>query len=320
MGTRSPWLTFLLRRAIGLVGVLVTLVVVTFLMIQLIPGDPARRVAGSDATPARIAEVRSELGLDQPLFVQFGDYVSGLLRGDLGTSFATSRPVADLLGDRLPFTAELALLAIVVVLLVAVPLGMAIAVACRAGRRRSLDTAFTSATALAGAVPEYVLGTLLILVFALGLGVLPSSGAATLSALLLPVIAVSVGPICTLARIVRRETASVLTQDFMRTARGRRLPALRLYARHALPNLLTSTLTLGGLILTGLLGGTVVVEYVFQWPGLGSAAVGAIVARDYPVMQGIVLLLGLLAAVLNLLVDVVLGLLDPRTLNAKAGQ
>nr|WP_240929399.1 ABC transporter permease [Streptomyces coryli] len=310
----------MLRRAIGLVGVLVTLVVVTFLMIQLIPGDPARRVAGSDATPARIAEVRSELGLDQPLFVQFGDYVSGLLRGDLGTSFATSRPVADLLGDRLPFTAELALLAIVVVLLVAVPLGMAIAVACRAGRRRSLDTAFTSATALAGAVPEYVLGTLLILVFALGLGVLPSSGAATLSALLLPVIAVSVGPICTLARIVRRETASVLTQDFMRTARGRRLPALRLYARHALPNLLTSTLTLGGLILTGLLGGTVVVEYVFQWPGLGSAAVGAIVARDYPVMQGIVLLLGLLAAVLNLLVDVVLGLLDPRTLNAKAGQ
>ncbi|MFJ2743430.1 ABC transporter permease [Streptomyces sp. NPDC087440] len=317
---RSPWLGFLVRRGAGLVGVLLTLVVGTFLMIQLIPGDPAQQLAGSSATAERIVQVRHELGLDLSLWQQFTAYVGGLFHGDLGTSFAAGLPVTDLIAARLPFTAELALIAMVLVLLVSVPLGMSVAVACRGGRRRRLDTAFTSLTAVAGAIPEYVLATVLVLVFAITLGVLPAAGAATLSALILPVLAVSVGPVCTLARIVRRETATVLTQDYLRTARGHRLKPLRLYARHALPNLLTSTLTLGGLILSGLLGGTVIVEIVFAWPGLGTGVVNAITARDYPVVQGIVLLLGLLATLLNLLVDVVLGLLDPRTLNGKAGR
>lgn len=316
---RSPWLHFLRRRLTGLAGVLVTLVAGTFLIVQLIPGDPARTVAGANATPERIERLRRELGLDQPLWRQFTDYAGGILHGDLGTSFANGQPVTKIIGDRLPFTAELALLAIVVALLVSVPLGMAVAVACRGGRRRLLDTAFSAATAFAGAVPEYVLGTVLVLVFAITFALLPAAGAASLGSLVLPVLAVSVGPICTLARIVRRETAVVLAQDYMRTARGRRLGTLRLYSRHALPNLMTSTLTLGGLILAGLLGGTVVVEKVFAWPGLGTAVVNAIVSRDYPVIQGAVLMLGLLAAALNLLVDVVLGLLDPRTLTGKAG-
>ncbi|MEV0096250.1 ABC transporter permease [Streptomyces sp. NPDC050738] len=316
---RSPWAGFLVRRLVGLAGVLLTLVVGTFLMIQLVPGDPARQVAGSGATAGQIEQVRHELGLDRTLWDQFVSYVGGLFHGDLGNSFTGGRPVAQLIGDRLPFTAQLALIAMVVVLLVSVPLGMAVAVACRGGRRRWLDSGFTAVTAVAGAVPEYVLATVLVLVFAVTWGVLPAAGAASLSALVLPVLAVSVGPVCTLARIVRRETAAVLTQDFMRTARGHRLRSLRLYARHALPNLLTSTLTLGGLILSGLLGGTVIVEIVFAWPGLGTGVVNAITARDYPVVQGVVLLLGLLATLLNLLVDVVLGLLDPRTLTGKAG-
>jgi peptide/nickel transport system permease protein len=219
----------------------------------------------------------------------------------------------------LPFTLELALLPIIVVLLISVPLGMTIAVACRGGRRRALDTVFTSATGLVGAVPDYVLGVMLIVPFALSWRLLPSSGAATLDALILPVTALAVGPICTLARLVRRETATVLTEDYMRTARGRRLRGLRLYARHALPNLLTSTLTLGGIILAGLLGGAVIIEQVFRWPGLGTAVIDAIGRRDYPLIQGIVLLLGLTATALNLLVDVILGLLDPRTLTGKAG-
>lgn len=315
--TRSPWTGFLLRRLVGLGGVLATLVVGTFVMVQLIPGDPARQVAGPNATAEQIEQVRRGLGLDLPLWEQFTTYVGGLLHGDLGTSFAAGLPVSRMIGDRLPFTAQLALIAMVLVLLVSVPLGMAVAVACRGGRRRRLDSAFTAVTAVAGAVPEYVLATVLVLVFAVTLGVLPAAGAASLSAMVLPVLAVSVGPVCTLARIVRRETATVLTQDYLRTARGHRLRALRLYARHALPNLLTSTLTLGGLILSGLLGGTVIVEFVFAWPGLGTGVVNAITARDYPVVQGIVLLLGLLATVLNLLVDVVLGLLDPRTLTGK---
>ncbi|MFB4313888.1 ABC transporter permease [Actinomadura sp. 21ATH] len=220
--------------------------------------------------------------------------------------------------SRLPFTAELAFLAIAVVLLVAVPLGMAVAIASRGGRRRRLGTGFTFTTSLAGAVPEYILGTLLVLVFAIMLGALPAAGAETPSALILPVLAVAVAPICTLARIVRRETAAVLDQDYMRTARGKRLPALTLYTRHALPNLLTSTLTLGGLILAHMLGGTIIVESVFAWPGLGTRVVEAILNRDYPVIQGVVLTLGVIATLLNLLIDVLLGVLDPRTLTGKA--
>jgi peptide/nickel transport system permease protein len=318
--TRSPWWRFLLRRLVGLVGVLTALIVGTFFMIQLLPGDPAQLIAGPNADPTQVAQLRHDLGLDQSLWIQFGHYVRGLATGDLGTSFASSEPVSKVIADRLPFTVQLALLAIVVVLLVSVPLGMGVAVACRGGRRRALDSAFTAVTSIAGAVPEYVLGVLLIVVFAVTFQLLPPSGADTLSAMILPVTAISLGPICALARIVRRETATVLAQDYLRTARGRRLRALRLYTRHALPNLLTSTLTLGGLILASLLGGTIIVEFVFNWPGVGTRIINAIVSRDYPVIQGMVLLLGLLATVINLLVDVVLGLIDVRTLTGKAGQ
>ncbi|GAA1595407.1 ABC transporter permease [Actinomadura kijaniata] len=313
-----PWTRFLLRRLGGLAAAPATLVVVTFLMVQLIPGDPARALAGETATGAQVEQLRRELGLDRSLPAQFGSYVAGLARGDLGTSFQTREPVAQVIGSRLPFTAELALLAIVVVLAVAIPLGMAAAIATRGGRRARLDTAFTFVTGLVGATPEYVLGTLLVLVFAITLGLLPAAGAASLSALVLPVTAIALPAACVLARIVRRETAVVLVQDYLRTARGHRLPPLRLYARHALPNLLTGTLTMGGLTLAGLLGGTVIVESVFNWPGLGGRVVQAILNRDYPVIQGTVLLLGLLATLLNVLVDVLLGLLDPRTLTGRS--
>ncbi|GAB3683477.1 ABC transporter permease [Actinocorallia lasiicapitis] len=319
-GPASPWPRFLLGRLAGLLGVLAVLVVVTFAMVQLIPGDPAQVIAGANATPEQIEAVRVRQGLDRPLLTQFSGYVGGLLHGDLGTSFAGGQPVTRVIADRLPFTAQVALLAMVLVLLVSVPLGMAVAVACRGGRRRALDTSFTSVTALLGAVPEYVLATFMILVFVVWFGLLPAAGAATLSSMIMPILAVSLGPICTMARIVRRETATVLEQDYLRTARGRRLGAVRLYARHALPNLMTSTLTLGGLILTSLLGGAVIIEVVFAWPGLGQGVLDAITKRDYPVIQGVVLVLGLLATVLNILVDVALGVLDPRTLRGKTGE
>jgi len=314
--TLGPWGSFLVRRLAGMAAVAVTLVVGTFLMVQLIPGDPARVVAGSDATPADVQRARHELSLDRALFTQFGTYVSGLLRGDLGTSFQTKEPVADIIGTRLPFTAEIAFISVLVVLMLAVPIGLS--VAARGSRRT--DGAFTFVTGLAGATPEYIIGTLLVLGFAIKLGWFPAAGAETVSSMVLPVAALVLPGTCVLARIVRREAANVLSQDYMRTARGRRLPALRLYARHALPNLLTATLTLGGLILAALLGGTVVVESVFAWPGIGQRVVEALLVRDYPVVQGCVLVLGLLAALLNLLVDVVLALLDPRTLAGKGGR
>ncbi|WP_199545759.1 ABC transporter permease [Streptomyces sp. N35] len=316
---RSPWPRFLLGRLAGLAGVLVMLVAGTFLIVQLIPGDPAQVMAGPDASQAQVERIRQEQGLDQPLFTQFTDYAGGLLGGDLGTSFSSGLPVSEIIANRLPFTAQIALLAVVIALAVSVPLGMAVAVACRGGRRKALDTAFTSVTAVLGSIPEFVLATLLIMFFAIKLNLFPPSGAATLDSMVLPILALTIAPICTLARVVRRETAAVLSMDYMRTAKGRRLKALRLYARHALPNLMTSTLTLGGLVLTGLLGGAVIVEFVFAWPGLGTGVLDALVKRDYPVIQGVVLLLGVLATLLNLLVDVVLGLLDPRSLRGKAG-
>ncbi|MDQ1007810.1 peptide/nickel transport system permease protein [Streptomyces sp. V4I23] len=311
----GPRSRYLLRRLAGVAAVAATLVVLTFLMVRLIPGDPARALAGADASSADIARTRGELGLDKTLPTQFADYVGGLFRGDLGLSFQTREPVGDIIATRLPFTAELAFLAVLVVLALSVPLGLAVAAR---GRRRT-DNTFTFATGLVGAVPEYVLGTLLVLLFAITLGVLPAAGAEALPSLILPVAAIALPGTCVMARIVRREAAHVLAQDYMRTARGRRLPPLRLYTRHALPNLLTATLTLGGLILASLLGGTVIVESVFAWPGMGTRVVDAILARDYPVIQGCVLVLGLLAAVLNLLVDLVLGLLDPRALTGKGG-
>ena len=311
----GPWGVFLLRRLGGLLVVAAVLVTATFAMVQLIPGDPARVVAGPDATPEALAVVRHQLGLDRSLPAQFTSYIGGLLHGDLGTSFQTKEHVSDIVTTRLPFTAELAVGAVLVSLLIAVPLGMAVAV--RSSSRT--DTAFSVLTGLGGAMPDYVLGTLLVVVFAIGLGWLPAAGAASLSSLVMPVAALAVPGACAIARIVRRESAMVLAQDYMRTARARRLPTLRLYARHALPNLLTSTLTLGGLILAGLLGGTVVVESVFAWPGIGTRVVDAILVRDYPVVQGCVLTLGMLAAVLNLAVDVLLGLLDPRTLITDGG-
>ncbi|WP_097868438.1 ABC transporter permease [Streptomyces sp. rh34] len=311
----GPWGTFVVRRLAGLTAVAVTLVTGTFLMVQLIPGDPARVVAGADAMPADVERVRHDLGLDQPLLTRFGTYAGGLLRGDMGASFQTKEPVAEIIGGRLPFTAQIALLSVLVVLVLAVPIGLA---AAARGSRRT-DGSFTFVTGTVGATPEYIIGTLLVLGFAIKLGWLPAAGAETLSSMVLPVAALVLPATCVMARIVRSEARHVLAQDYMRTARGRRLPPLRLYARHALPNLLTATLTLGGLILAGLLGGTVVVESVFAWPGIGQRVVEALLVRDYPVIQGCVLVLGLLAALLNLLVDVVLALLDPRTLAGKGG-
>jgi peptide/nickel transport system permease protein len=310
----SPWASYGLRRAGGVLLSVTLLVVVTFFMVPLIPGDPAVAVAGADATPEQIEAIRESLGLNQPLHLQFIQYIGNLLTGNLGESFAYSTSVSSIIATKLPFTAEIAVLGIILVLLVSIPAGMVVGILTRGGRRHWLDVTFGMLTGLFQAVPQYVISTMLVVVFAIMLRVLPAAGAASLSSLILPVVGLSIGPICSIARVVRRETSTVLEQDYLRTARGWRLPALRLYARHALPNLLTTALTLAGLILAGMLGGAIIVENVFNWPGLGKEIVTAIINKDYPVIQGIILVLGVLAIVLNLLVDVILGIIDPRTL------
>ncbi|MFI9837279.1 ABC transporter permease [Nonomuraea sp. NPDC051941] len=315
----SAWLGFAVRRLTSLVVIFVALLVVSFLIVQLIPGDPAVGVAGANADLADVQRVRIELGLDRPIWERFLVYAGGVFSGDLGTSFMYRQPVETIIMNRLPFTATIAVTGIAVVLLVAVPLGMVIGVLTRGGRRRWLDAAFGVVTGFLDSIPGYIMASFLVVMFALGIGLVPlfppayapRFGAASF---VLPVAAIVIGPICTISRVVRRETAVVLDTDYMRTARGWRLPAFRRHVRWALPNLLTTTLTLSGLILTGMIGGAIIIESVFALPGLGSGIIKAILDRDYPVIQGMVLVIGMIAALVNLLVDVLLGLIDQRTL------
>lgn len=319
---RSPWIAFLARRFGGLVLAFFVIATVTFIIVPLIPGDPAIAVAGPEATKAEVDLIREQLGLNLPLWQQYVAYLGNVVVGDLGTSYMWNQPVAEIVIDRMMFTLPLALGAMVVVLAIAIPLGVAVGILTRGGRRAWLDRTFGFVTGLFSTIPSYVLATLLIVIFAIWLGLLPPvySRRDPALAAILPIIALSIGPICTIARVVRRETENVNEQDYMRTARGWRLGRLRLIARYLIPNILTVTLTLSGLILTSLLGGAVVVETVFSWPGMGTAVITSIVNRDYPLIQGLVLTLGIIATLITLLVDVLLGLVDSRTLGGKNGR
>lgn len=307
-------MTYALKRAGGIAATFVVAVVMTFLIVHLIPGDPAVSAAGQNADLARLEQVRRELGLAAPLRDQFVNYVFGIFRGDLGDSFSLNTPVTDAVFNRLPFTAGLAFLSLIVVLVFAVPIGVLVGVLTRNGRRPWLGSMFGYGTAFLSAIPAYVMATILVLLFAVWVHLLPPaySPGNLAAALVLPCAALSIASICAIARIVRRETAVVLEQDYMRTAQGWRLSHVRLYMKYALPNLLTTTLTLSGIILIGMLGGAISVELVFNWPGLGFGIVRAVTTKDYPLIQGIVLVLALLGSILTLAVDIILAVIDPR--------
>jgi peptide/nickel transport system permease protein len=307
-----PWLKFLARRSLGILITLVILVVVTFFIVHLVPGDPARNVVGVNASGQEVARMRQQLGLDDPLSVQFGDYIWGLLRGNLGTSFTQHVAVSVIIGQRLPFTALLAACSLIVALGLGIPAGI---LAAAIDRRVSwFRGVFVAITSFGGALPEYVVGTGLVFIFGLTFKVLPTGEANGPTSIILPALAVGLGPAAVFARIVRNEVASIWTEEYMVVARAKRLPSRILYLRHILPNVVTSTLTLGGLLLVSLLGGTVIAENIFAWPGLGTEIVQAIEDSDYPTIQAVILMLGVLATAVNLIVDVALGLLDPRSL------
>ncbi|MBC9936220.1 MULTISPECIES: ABC transporter permease [unclassified Leucobacter] len=311
---QSGWIAFGIRRAGGLLFSLALLVVITFLIVPLLPGDPAVAILGTKATPEAVEALRDKMGLNDPLPVQFLHYLGNIFQGELGTSFRYGIPVNDIIATKLPYTAALAFGSIIAVLVVAIPLGMAVGVATGGGKRAQLATSFGTVAGFLASFPAYVAGTLLVMIFAIWLRVLPAGGVSEPGALVLPIAALAFGPTFAMARIVRQETYTVLQQDFMRTARGHRLKAIRLYIVHALPNLMSSTLTLTGLILAGLIGGTIIIESVFSYPGLGLEVVQSIIYKDFPNIQGIILVIGFIAIVINLLVDIILGLIDPRTL------
>lgn len=308
-----PWARFLLRRLGRLVVSLAILVTASFLMIHLIPGDPVRGALGISA-PVELVEARREaLGLNDPLPVQYWSYLRGLATGDLGRSMISNLPVSTVIGDRLPATATLGGLAFVTVMLVAIPLGLGMAVLTRAGRRRGTELGFTGTAAAVSAIPEFLLAVGLIFGFGVTLAWLPVAGRSGPDSYLLPVLALSLGPALALARILRVEALRVLGEDYVRTARAKRLPQRLIYRRHVFPNALTALVTIGGVLLGSMLVGTVLVENVFAWPGLGFTIVNSILQKDYPLVQGVVLVYGAAVLLINLLVDVLLAIVDPRS-------
>jgi peptide/nickel transport system permease protein len=300
--------SYLIQRVGGAVIVVLGVVSIVFLLIHLIPGDPVDVMLGEGATPADRVALRSSLGLDQPLAVQFGGYLEGLLQLDLGTSFRSQRPVTELLLERLPATAWLAITSLLIAVVLALPLGMLAAVR----RDTPWDTGSMAFSMLGVSIPNFWLGPLLILVFSLWLGWFPVSGRETAGAVVLPALTLGTGLAAILSRMVRSSLLEVLGEDYIRTARAKGLPPHRILLRHGLRNALLPVITLLGLQLGALLAGAVVTETVFSWPGIGLLTIEAIQTRDYPVVQACVLLISLTYVLVNLLTDLAYAWIDPR--------
>lgn len=279
-----------------------------FLLIHLVPGDPVEAMLGESARPADRQALRGSLGLDRPLPEQYLRYLGGLVRLDLGESFEYQRPVAALLAERIPATLELAGAALALALVLAVPLGV---LAAR-NRGRALDSGAMGFSLLGISIPNFWLGPLLILVFSLWLGWTPVSGRDGPVSLILPAVTLGTGLAAVLARMVRSSLLEVLGEDFVRTARAKGLSETAVMWRHAMRNAWLPVLTLVGLQLGGLLGGAVITETVFAWPGVGSLLVEAIQSRDFPVVQASVLLVSLAYVLVNTLTDLVYAWVDPR--------
>jgi peptide/nickel transport system permease protein/oligopeptide transport system permease protein len=289
----------------------ITLLVISsiiFLMIRLLPGDPARVIAGEMATEQDVALLRTRLNLDKPLTVQYGIFLGDLLHGNLGTSARTQLPVLEEVLARLPRTIRLATVSMLIATLLGVPAGLAAAF-----RRYSIFDLLVSFGTLCGvSMPVYWLGLMLIVLFAVKLGWLPAAGADSLTSVVLPGVTLALYSIGLITRMTRASTLDVLCQDYIRTARAKGLPGRALVYRHVLKNVLIPVITTVGLQFGALLGGAVLTESVFAWPGMGLLLVDSIFSRDYPMIQGIVLVFSALVITMNLLVDVLYGYIDPR--------
>jgi ABC-type dipeptide/oligopeptide/nickel transport system permease component len=301
------------RQVAQVVPTVVGALVLVFLMLRVLPGDPATAMLGTNATPQAVEDLRAQLGLDRPLPLQFVDYVVGLAHLDLGRSLALRAPVSTLIGQALVPTLLLTLGGSLVSLVVGVPLGVVAAL-----KRATWIDYLASVGALLGiSVPVFVWGLLLLLAFTLQWPVLPSSGAGStpveaLKTLILPSIATGFFQVGLVARITRSSLLGVLGQDYVRTARAKGLRRLTVLSRHSLRNALIPVLTVIGLNIGTLLGGAVVAETVFTRPGLGRLVLDAIFARDYPVIQGVMIVAVVLTVLLNLFTDLLYRVADPR--------
>ena len=309
-------LKFILARLVGTLPVLLFLSVAIFLMLHLTPGDPVKLMLGEDATPEATTALRRDLGLDQPLPVQYLRWLGNLLRGDLGNSIRTHQPVVEAIVSRLPVTLELAFLALVVALAIGIPAGIIAAI-----RRNSpADIACTTFALLGISLPNFFLGILLILLLSLKLRILPPSGYVpfvenpllNLKLMIMPAVSLGAALSGIIARLMRSSLLEALGAEYVRTARAKGLSGHAVILGHALKNSLIPVVTVVGLQTGALLGGAILTETVFALPGIGRLVVDNIFARDFPIVQGVILFLALTRILSNLIADILYAKLDPR--------
>lgn len=306
-------LGYTIRRVLLAVFVLWGVVTVVFIIVRLVPADPALLIAGMDATPEQLAELRKRMGLDQPLIVQYFAYLAGVVTGDFGNSYTQGVPVMTLVGQALPNTALLAVLACMLAVVVSFPLGLLAALRVN----RPTDRIVTTASLLTQSLPGFWVGVVLMLVFSQMLKLLPSTGFSSPAALVLPVVTVALPFIAILTRMTRSGLLEVVGEGYITTARAKGLSERIVIFIHATRNALIPVITVVGLEFGTLLGGAVITETVFSFPGIGKLLVGSILTRDYALVQACVMLIAAAFVVVNLVVDLVYGYLDPRVRLAK---
>ncbi len=287
---------------------LIGVATLVFSLIHLVPGDPVQAMLGESASPQDVAQLRSKLGLDRPLLQQYGSFARGVVRGDLGTSLRTNQPVTDIILERMPATLELAVSAMVVAILFAVPLGIIAAV----GKGTHVDHAATTVALIGISMPTFWLGPLLAIVFSVWLGWFPVSGRGTLANLVLPAVTLGAPLAAILARMTRASVLEELRELYVLAARARGVSEARAVLAHAFRNSLIPIVTVIGLQFGAVLTGAVITETIFAWPGVGRLLVQSISARDYPAVQGCILLIAVTYVSMNLFIDMLYGFLDPR--------
>lgn len=308
LGLMSSLSLYLLRRVALTIPTLVGVTIIIFLLIRLIPGDPARVIAGLTASDEEVRRIRVELGLTRPLHVQYGIFLNQLLRGNLGTSAVTRAPVAEEIRLRLGATVGLAASSIVVATL----FGLFAGIISATRQYSMLDYLIMSMALFGVSIPVFWLGLMLMLLFSVYLGWLPAGGFGGPASFVLPTIALAAFSVAIIARMTRSSLLETFNQDYVRTARAKGVGETAVTLRHALRNALIPILTVIGLQFGALLGGAILTETTFAWPGIGRLLVNAISSRDYPVIQGIVLMFALVYAAINVIVDVLYVYVDPR--------
>ncbi|GGD12276.1 nickel ABC transporter permease [Pontibacillus salipaludis] len=301
-------LKYSVKRILGMIPLLFVISLIAFMFVHLIPGDPARLIAGTDATIEEIENIREKYGLNQPLYQQYFDYMANLFQGDLGQSIVTGRPVLDMLVERFGPTLSLTLASMAWALIFGLLIGVISAV-----KRNKWPDHLSMFLAVSGvSIPSFWLGLMMIQLFSVQLGWFPTGGIGGFETYILPSFTLGAGVAAIIARFTRSSLMDVLKEDYIRTGRSKGLTEFKVINRHAVRNALIPVVTMSGLQFGFLLSGSIITETIFSWPGLGRLLINSITARDYPVIQSEILLFSLEFLLINLLVDLLYGFLNPK--------